>query len=98
MVLGDALDRLAAALAADRRLGLVAPRLQYPDGRPQFVWAPDRGVVSEARCAALLRDPASLMPSASVSGFTGDVPYSFTSAPSVRVSPSVSCCFGFVPY
>lgn len=44
----DALDRLAAALAADPRLGLVAPRLHYPDGRPQFVWAPDRGVAGEA--------------------------------------------------
>jgi len=45
---GDALDRLVAALAANPRLGLVAPRLRYPDGRPQFVWAPDRGVVGEA--------------------------------------------------
>jgi hypothetical protein len=45
---GDALDRLVAALEGDPRLGLVAPRLRYPDGRPQFVWAPDRGVVGEA--------------------------------------------------
>lgn len=44
----DALDRLSAALDADPRLGLVAPRLRYPDGQPQFVWAPDRGVVGEA--------------------------------------------------
>jgi GT2 family glycosyltransferase len=47
-LVGDALDRLTDALDGDLRLGLVAPRLRYPDGRPQFVWAPDRGVVGEA--------------------------------------------------
>lgn len=47
-MVGDALDRLTTALDGDPRLGLVAPRLRYPDGRPQFVWAPDRGVAGEA--------------------------------------------------
>lgn len=46
--LDDALERLERALAADSRLGMVAPRLLFPDGRPQFVWAPDRSLVGEA--------------------------------------------------
>jgi len=47
-LLDDALERLAARLAHDRRLAVVAPRLLYPDGRPQLGWAPDRGVIGEA--------------------------------------------------
>ena len=43
-----ALPRLAAALDADPRLALVAPELRYPDGRRQFAWAPETGVVGEA--------------------------------------------------
>ena len=42
------LPRLAAALAADPRLALAAPELRYPDGRPQFAWAPETGVLGEA--------------------------------------------------
>ncbi len=46
--LGDeCLPRLHTALAADAGLGLVAPRLRYPEGTPQFVWAPDRGLLGE---------------------------------------------------
>ena len=47
-LLDDALDRLAARLESDRHLAVVAPRLEYPDGRPQLGWAPDRGVFGEA--------------------------------------------------
>jgi GT2 family glycosyltransferase len=47
-LLDDALDRLATRLAGDRHLAVVAPRLQYPDGRTQVGWAPDRGVLGEA--------------------------------------------------
>ncbi len=43
-----ALPRLEAALAADDRLALAAPDLRYPDGRPQFAWAPETGVAGEA--------------------------------------------------
>jgi GT2 family glycosyltransferase len=44
----DALTILARRLAADDRLALVAPRLVYPDGRRQFSWSPERGVLGEA--------------------------------------------------
>jgi len=44
----EALPRLVEALDADSRLGLVAPRLRYPDGRWQFEWAPETGVLGEA--------------------------------------------------
>ncbi len=47
-LLDDALERLVARLGRDRRLAVVAPRLCYPDGRPQLGWAPDRGVLGEA--------------------------------------------------
>ena len=40
-----ALDR---ALDTDPDLAAVAPRLHYPDGRPQFHWAPATGVLGEA--------------------------------------------------
>lgn len=43
-----ALPALAARLAADPRLGVVAPRLSYLDGRLQTVWAPDPGLPGEA--------------------------------------------------
>lgn len=42
------LEPLRAALARDPALGAVAPQLYYPDGRPQFTWAPDTGVFGEA--------------------------------------------------
>lgn len=43
-----ALELLARRLDADAKLALAAPRLFYPDGRPQFVWVPSTGVVGEA--------------------------------------------------
>ncbi len=43
-----ALPSLQAALDRDPRLGLVAPQLRYPDGRLQFGWVPESGVVGEA--------------------------------------------------
>ncbi len=43
-----ALPRLAAALDSEPRLALAAPELRYPDGRPQFAWAPETGVAGEA--------------------------------------------------
>ena len=43
-----ALDLLHERLRRDERLALVAPALRYPDGRPQFVWSPARGVLGEA--------------------------------------------------
>ena len=43
-----ALRELHVALEADARLGLVAPRLSYPDGRRQFDWMPPTGVLGEA--------------------------------------------------
>ncbi len=43
-----ALDLLARRLDGDPTLALAAPRLFYPDGRPQFVWVPSSGVVGEA--------------------------------------------------
>jgi GT2 family glycosyltransferase len=42
------LDLLHARLEREPDLGLVAPRLLGPDGRPRFVWSPDRGLLSEA--------------------------------------------------
>lgn len=42
------LDRLRRTLEAEARTGAVAPRLRYPDGRPQFTWIPDTSVVGEA--------------------------------------------------
>jgi GT2 family glycosyltransferase len=41
-------DRLRQAMASDSRLAWAAPRLFYPDGSPQFIWAPTVGVVGEA--------------------------------------------------
>lgn len=43
-----ALPSLAAALDSDPGLALVAPELRYPDGRRQFAWAPETGVIGEA--------------------------------------------------
>jgi GT2 family glycosyltransferase len=42
-----ALDRLAAHLEGRPEVGLVAPRLCYPDGRRQFSWSPARGFFGE---------------------------------------------------
>ena len=39
---------LAARLGQRPQVGLVAPRLCYPDGRRQFSWSPARGVLGEA--------------------------------------------------
>ncbi|MBZ0111322.1 MAG: glycosyltransferase family 2 protein [Thermoanaerobaculia bacterium] len=41
------ISKLSAALAADESLGLVAPRLLYPDRRRQFSLAPATGVPGE---------------------------------------------------
>lgn len=43
----DALPHLAATLDRNPRLGAVTPALFYPDGRPQFSWAPGTGVFGE---------------------------------------------------
>ena len=45
---GPSLLLLEEALDADSRLGVAAPALHYPDGPPQFVWAPRVGVAGEA--------------------------------------------------
>ncbi|HEX9733404.1 MAG TPA: glycosyltransferase family 2 protein [Thermoanaerobaculia bacterium] len=45
---GGALALLAARLAADPGLAAVVPQLYFPDGRPQFAWCPETGVVGEA--------------------------------------------------
>lgn len=45
---GPSLLLLEEALDADSRLGAAAPALHYPDGPPQFVWAPRVGVPGEA--------------------------------------------------
>jgi GT2 family glycosyltransferase len=42
------LDALAARLEREPRLAWAAPRIFYPDGRPQTVWAPDPGLWGEA--------------------------------------------------
>lgn len=42
-----ALDLLAAKLGRNPDVGLVAPRLRYPDGRRQFSWSPSRGFIGE---------------------------------------------------
>jgi GT2 family glycosyltransferase len=42
-----ALERLFARFETDPGLGLVAPRLRYPNGSWQFVWSPARGVLGE---------------------------------------------------
>lgn len=42
-----ALELLARRLAKRAEVGLVAPRLLYPDGRLQFSWSPARGVLGE---------------------------------------------------
>lgn len=41
------LERLFARFEADPGLGLIAPRLRYPDGGLQFSWSPARGVIGE---------------------------------------------------
>lgn len=51
---GDAHRRLAGALAGDPGLGAVAPEVRYPDGRLQFSWVPETGVLGEA--AQMLRN------------------------------------------
>jgi hypothetical protein len=42
-----ALELLFARIEADPGLGLVAPRLRYPDGGLQFTWSPARGILGE---------------------------------------------------
>ena len=42
-----ALGLLAAHLSGSPDVGLVAPRLRYPDGKRQFSWSPARGLVGE---------------------------------------------------
>ncbi len=42
-----ALSHLERRLREDGGLGLVAPSLRYPDGRPQFAWSPARGILGE---------------------------------------------------
>jgi len=49
------LSRLRERLESDERLGLVAPKIVRPDGRSQFVWAPDRSLLGEA--VQRLRNP-----------------------------------------
>ena len=49
-----ALELLRQRLEAAPRLALVAPQLYYPDGRPQFTWVPETGVIGEA--AQMLRN------------------------------------------
>ena len=41
------LAALAGRLEHEPRLAWVSPRLFYPDGRPQMVWAPDQGLWGE---------------------------------------------------
>jgi GT2 family glycosyltransferase len=41
-------ERLRAAMVADEKLAWAAPRLFYPDGRPQFNWAPTISIFGEA--------------------------------------------------
>lgn len=43
-----ALEKLAAALNKSPRLGLASPLLYYPDGKPQFHWAPSTSLFGEA--------------------------------------------------
>lgn len=45
---GPSLLRLVDAAEADDRLAVAAPALHYPDGSPQFGWAPPVGVFGEA--------------------------------------------------
>lgn len=47
-LLPGALDALVARLASEPRLAWVAPRLFYPDGRPQFAWEPEVSLLGEA--------------------------------------------------
>lgn len=42
------LDVLRDALDRDPRLAIAVPQLRYPDGRLQFSWAPETGVLGEA--------------------------------------------------
>ena len=42
------LEALAGRLAREPELAWVAPRLSYPDGRPQFAWEPKVSLVGEA--------------------------------------------------
>jgi GT2 family glycosyltransferase len=48
-----ALDLLVAKVGDAPDIGLVAPRLRYPDGRRQFSWSPARGFVGEVLQKAL---------------------------------------------
>ena len=35
-------------MLTDDNIGLVAPRLFYPNGNPQFSWSPDRSIIGES--------------------------------------------------
>jgi glycosyltransferase involved in cell wall biosynthesis len=50
-----ALELLANRLRGRSDVGLAAPRLEYPDGGPQFAWSPVRGVFGEV--IQILRNP-----------------------------------------
>ena len=41
-------SELERVLDREEEVGLVAPTIVYPDGRPQFNWAPSSGVIGEA--------------------------------------------------
>ena len=43
----DCARSLLKRLESQARIGLVAPRLRYGDGRRQFSWSPERGVLGE---------------------------------------------------
>lgn len=43
----NALARMGGRLESGPGLAAVAPRLVYPDGRPQWSWSPDRGLPGE---------------------------------------------------
>ena len=55
-----ALELLADRLRSRPDVGLAAPRLEYPDGGPQFAWSPVRGFFGELM--QILRNPFESQP------------------------------------